>query len=314
MNSNPKHQSQEEVDGKVSHSPKEQAARIDKKPRIKRLIIYGICVVLAGFMAQYVESFDHKLLISSLIIAFLVFVFSGYATRLELINYGATHRKATCAGLSIFFSGAVLLSGLFWWKHSQPDLRPRFTFVFSTADAPTARVELTNDFLVLTNFEHFEVCGDLVVPKKLDATFTKFKFGIRNDSVVVAELIEVSMVLPNDVLCLPDDGWVPGDPVGPTKMQSWVTREAFGLLPGNGRMLPDMRVAPIFPEQQFIPIAISARGKDSPHAWLGFSATFWPPSTNFPEIARPFVVFEPKKANGLRTFSLSSEKLKEFQK
>lgn len=194
---------------------------------------------------------------------------------------------------------------------------PRLTIVFSTADAPTNRVELTNDFLVVTNFHHSDICGDLIVPKGLDEPYVKFKFGIRNDSPVTAQTIEVSILLSKEWLCFPDDGWMPGDPVklsGQLEMQSWVCKPE-ALLPGAGVELPDIRVAS-FPEFQtniFTPMAIRARAEDSSVEWRVFSVLFWPPSTNYPTIARPFVVFEPKLPNGLRHFSMSAETIKKYQ-
>ena len=142
-----------------NHSCENASAKNDASPNPTnnkgsrvRAWIWWLCIAgLLLFLAQYVESFDHALVIPSLVIVLLAFVASARSFWIQYTNHHGKHLDAHIKSAGILMVGLIVCGWLFWHGESGPKQRPEPMLQFGIAESANNFVWLTNDFLLQTN-------------------------------------------------------------------------------------------------------------------------------------------------------------------
>jgi hypothetical protein len=167
--------------------------------------------------------------------------------------------------------------------------RARFTFVLNTEDFPRMNLELTNEYLLPKTAGMEFVCGCLFVPCEADKTNIVFKITARNDSNVTAKDGFVGLWLSEGWQFSLDPGWVIAE--SPTfwagafasngtlqekEATCRVCRLNPAVLPGNGEILPAIRIAPkaFVPYDGALMMRLAARAEHSTANVVRFQITF----------------------------------------
>lgn len=282
-------------------------------------------------VAGIVFFINHTLAIVSIPLLFLGLISGAFALRLSLINHGAKYRWANVA----FFCMAIpslVLCGCLLWVEILPETKPypHFSFSIFLDSAPDDVIDLTNDFLRITDFSDSELTpvklnAALLMQRQPEQSNAMLKLIVKNDSSVDAESPEVIIALEQDWRCLPDSDWLkekrlnscnfvvgevsPGN-FSTNSLQRWLFPLPSGwLLRGDSGVLPPFRIAQLsYPSG----IIFMARSVDSPVNAIGFNLLF--PSQDAPFVVRkPFLV-PATNMGGQFKVSISTEKFNELVK
>jgi hypothetical protein len=220
----------------------------------------------------------------------LIFIFSAIVFGLIIIRHHVekTGFEYTNQCFWIFLALAALLLGSLVLKTPELKPHPDFSFCMCLGDTYDDAIELTNDFLIVTNFDKYTTMGALCLPMKTGESNAMLSFLIKNNSSELAEKVEVTVFLTKNLVCLPSSGWLQSksktsfthsDSLGKLqtdKVQSWMFPLAVDLLPGNGNWLPILQVSATDINAEWGELDIMARAKDCPAKIISFSLCFLP--------------------------------------
>jgi hypothetical protein len=111
---------EEKLDLKNDDRQKREVPQPNNKPKVRKVKYWAIWLVLAAFLAQYIESFNHTLLYLSLVFVLFCFAIASIVHRGDAVNFGATHVQANQQAVGIFAVGLLVCGALFWWEYKQP--------------------------------------------------------------------------------------------------------------------------------------------------------------------------------------------------
>ena len=222
---------------------------------------------------------------------------------------------------------------LFMLSRQTAESKPHahFTFSLFLDSAPDDLIDLTNDFLRITNFSDNELIpvkltSVLLMQRQPEQSNTVLRLIIKNDSSVDAQSPEVTITFEQDWRCLPDSAWLREKRVssgnflvGETSpgvfstnsLQRWLYPiPSEWLLRGNSDMLPPFQIAQLsYPSG----IILMARSVGSPANAIGFNLLF--PSQDAPFVVRkPFLMLATNMEHGQFKVSISPEKFNELVK
>jgi hypothetical protein len=247
---------------------------IDAIEIVAGLVFGGIAIALdaAGF---------HTL---SLIFGFLAVV-CGLAIAAHLLQkFGLKYIKT---GFVVTLITMALLFGFLATHEPAPEPKPHphFTFSVMVDNNPDHEIQLTNSFFVFNSYYKNTVpSGELFVSLKPGQSNILLNFGVKNNSSVTAEYIDITVSLPENLGCIADDRWNKAklDALDVSKFGNPIIMESWGdslpaLLPGSWAVLSGIKI-PQIKEQQQILVLIMARSKDSPAESIAFILKFMPTS------------------------------------
>jgi hypothetical protein len=116
--------------------------------------------------------------------------------------------KSRWKALALWLISLIPVAGIVW-ENSRPIIEPHshFTFFISTPDSN--KIGLTNDLLIVKKANEFHAAlGFLYVPIDDSQSNLSLKIDAQNDSASTAENVEIGILVPNDWLCVPDNGWM----------------------------------------------------------------------------------------------------------
>lgn len=281
----------------------------------------GLIAVIAGVLARVLQDWRAQGAFISVGLIASLMAFGHFL----LTHYIDPERRLTISR-RFWWSGILVTSGLvtliFWALKPKPDL-PRFRFLFNPEASATFPLELTNRFLVASTNGTFSATGYLLLPFPTGPSNASFNFTAVNDSLVLAEAVEVTIWLPKKWNCEPSNGWVPFVNSGTrnwaqlttgiretNELQSWGRQVPFVLHPGEGVVLPTLRVTPGPPFPDCGPIGIMVRAKGSSVQALAFNLAFIPAPTNGPPWLTPII----RQAGIHGELSVSAKELEALQR
>ena len=214
--------------------------------------------------------------------------------------------------------------------HKSPaESKPFQHFVFSlrNTDRPSEKVELTNDFLIETNFNHVHnVFGAMIVPLNSGQSNVTLRFGI--EPSFDADSVEAEISLPQSWEIVPDGAWVgvemdflkcitvnASGVLETNPMQSLAYKLPQNLLSGNGTVLPDIQLrhaTPLGPSSSGV-MGLMARAKGSPTTAISFNL-FTLPNSFFGINEFVKIVGPETNLNGQRLLYISPAQFKEIKK
>jgi hypothetical protein len=143
MHKEPEHPPDQDPSTEDQGRDNEKPKGANRKPKVRAWIWWTFITGFLGVAAQFVESWDHSLLIPSLVLFFSGFLTGACALWIHLTNNGETHKRASTRAFSVVFIGFVICAGLFWWKQPlpqnadllEPSSEPRRVFESMTPEA-----------------------------------------------------------------------------------------------------------------------------------------------------------------------------------
>lgn len=200
--------------------------------------------------------------------------------------------------------------------------QPHFTFALQVGDSLDDNVQLTNDFLAVTNFGpigHSE--GELVIPVHEGQSNLTLTIWPTVDADVFEPLVMIS--LPRTWTLTPNSGWewlINESVVVENGVTNIPNKLAFVLpqrvlLAGNGRNLPPLSITS-FPQPSMTNaqgnITIMARGKSpTPTSCVACPVILFPVPTNI--ASRPFIKRGYKDSSGAIQFVISKSDFRELK-
>jgi hypothetical protein len=204
----------------------------------------------------------------------------------------------------------------------EPKPYPHFKFSLCVDNATDDPVELTNDFLIVTNSDTgYAVPGALCIPVQPGQSNVELSLMVQNDSSVTAEYTEVVISLTPNILCLPSAGWMKytsksrygavnrSGIVKPLKAQGLIYHVPT-LLSGRGAWTPSIRIAKA--DEDAAEMTVWARAKHSPTNFVAAQIMFFiePKSPeNMELVHKPFAVVPQATTNGGFRFPIPWDKL-----
>jgi hypothetical protein len=305
-----------------------------KQPLVRRYLFFAFLAGVAGLASQYVESFDHRLLLPSLVLLFIAFFLGACSLWVLLRNHHATKFNAYLCSIPVGMCGLVLCGFLYFFEHGQPQIEPYPHFTFSILKfGLDTKIELTNKCLVWSKFSKIgdapdpgEALGYLIVPIT-NTSSVDFVLEIENNGPTVSEFTEATISISDNLPHMPDSLWrqtrmvrefsaqYPDGTRQTNLFTSW-TIATPPILPGNSVVFPPIRFLNVpvvaLPNITNCPmITILSRAKDSPAQVVLLKILFLPVPSGVP-LPMPFIAEATRDANGHESFAIPPDKIPIF--
>ena len=313
--------------GKAGENPQNDVAppNSNKVPKFGLLAYLGE-IVLAGAVGtgiwvfgEHLTSHGHTTWGS--ILDF--FAFCIYFATIPITAVKAWPRPLLIWPLFSFF--CVVMACLFYissLNRPQPITPvPRAHFEFSVIANGLKRIVLTNDFLIVHEFDKaHSVPGFLFVPMDPGDSNLALRVFVQNDSSAFAENVEITFMATTNMPCTLDNGWfgeqmfddawaasISGGVRQTNAIQSWKYIAPYSVLSGNGFEIPLVRLSSSQIGEWNGAISLMARAKDSPTSEVFFGIWTMPKSLfSSNDFTIPFVA-------ALPLTNFSEAELKELQ-
>jgi hypothetical protein len=224
-----------------------------------RAWIWWLCLSgLLFFLAQYLESYDRKYLVPSLVVVLLGCVASARAFWIQYVNNHGKHLDAHLRAAGIILIG-VVFCGWLWWRggSEKPTPTPNFLWSLQIGGSSSKELSLTNECLF---FRYFDKTGDLpngaemlnvrvpafiLIPVQDGESNKVFNFTVENHSQLLIKDPEFIFGVPNQwKITVDSNKWVAGD----SSMILYKQTEAvLKFMPSNMQFFAASKPTTLFP-------------------------------------------------------------------
>jgi hypothetical protein len=305
MQNNPQ-QNSPGTNPKQEHDPGHQKkiGVSETKKRVRKFLIYYFFSSLFFGLASFLISWDRSFSRHAIVCLAIFFVLAAFGVRLQLINHGSIHKKATRWWWIVVVPGVGLCAYLFWWESQAKgaeNTKPHLKLSLKFPDFPDSVIDLTNRLLFFDlKSQSREVKNFLAIPVPTDRAKIRLRFSVLNDSSIVVDGFQVFVSYENNLECSKISDWLDGGSRSGTAhgpMKGVAMSENRVLLPNDGSDLPDLVFSPVvdwLEGTDFPLMLVRVGGKNVQPAVVGFKliclTNFIKPKLHFPTNFNPLVI------------------------
>jgi hypothetical protein len=288
------------------------------KSIIISVIVFAAFEALGVYFWQIADALAGNLRIFVHWISLCFLVAGPFSAWHEMVN-GSKRWVWSSYGFACILNGLVAL--LVWHPTRQPP-QPHFTLSLQAGDDPDSIVDLTNDFLFVSEYSLSRTNSDgrlwfngttracILVPLSPYESNKVFTVTAENDSSIKVSDLEVAVGFPKDWKCLPDSKWkqidlslfLPGWKFDFKNLQCWAAQCPYNMFRGDSIHFPPItNAAPLLhfaSDQRTGFLTVSVRSTDFEEIIMA-NIVFLPAS---PEFSKPRVIQGYSNPNGTLEF------------